>query len=277
MPISDIPIFSMLRTRMQWHQERQQAAGRKRRQCRHAEFPAARPGAARFRQPGPAAGRRQVRLASTDPAHITGVEPRAAPSRPTGNGKYDVRPAGNAVNLEDEMMKVAANQMDYQAATSLYSRSMGLFQNRDRQALTEACHGLPQIDRDRGVRPARAVRPHAGDLGKHRQRGFDRAASRAPIRTGARSRPSAPRSIARSTRRPSRWAACSRTRATSASSTSRGIRPPTQNGYVKYPNVNSLVEMTDMREAQRSYEANLNVIGATRRMIQRTIDLLRQA
>jgi flagellar basal-body rod protein FlgC len=47
------------------------------------------------------------------------------------------------------------------------------------------------------------------------------------------------------------------------------------NGYVKYPNVNSLVEMTDMREAQRSYEANINVIGATRRMIQRTIDLLR--
>ena len=36
---------------------------------------------------------------------------------------------------------------------------------------------------------------------------------------------------------------------------------------MKYPNVNSLVEMTDMREAQRSYEANINVIGATRRMI----------
>jgi flagellar basal-body rod protein FlgC len=47
------------------------------------------------------------------------------------------------------------------------------------------------------------------------------------------------------------------------------------NGYVKYPNVNTLIEMTDMREAQRSYEANLNVIGATRRMIQRTIDILR--
>ena len=46
-------------------------------------------------------------------------------------------------------------------------------------------------------------------------------------------------------------------------------------GNVKYPNVNSLVEMTDMREAQRSYEANLNVIGATRRMLQRTIDILR--
>ena len=48
-----------------------------------------------------------------------------------------------------------------------------------------------------------------------------------------------------------------------------------RNGYVKYPNVNPLVEMTDMREAQRSYEANLNVIGATRRMIQRTLDLLK--
>jgi flagellar basal-body rod protein FlgC len=47
------------------------------------------------------------------------------------------------------------------------------------------------------------------------------------------------------------------------------------NGYVRYPNVNSVVEMTDMRDAQRSYEANLNVIGATRRMIQRPIDLLR--
>ncbi len=46
------------------------------------------------------------------------------------------------------------------------------------------------------------------------------------------------------------------------------------NGNVKYPNVNSLVELTDMREAQRSYEANVNLITATRRMIGRTIDIL---
>ena len=46
-------------------------------------------------------------------------------------------------------------------------------------------------------------------------------------------------------------------------------------GNVKYPNVNSLVEMTDMRDAQRSYEANLNIISATRRMIQRTLDILK--
>jgi flagellar basal-body rod protein FlgC len=47
------------------------------------------------------------------------------------------------------------------------------------------------------------------------------------------------------------------------------------NGYVRLPNVNSVVEQMDMREAQRSYEANLNVISSTRRMIQRTLDMLR--
>ena len=47
------------------------------------------------------------------------------------------------------------------------------------------------------------------------------------------------------------------------------------NGNVKYPNVNALIEMMDLREAQRSYEANINVIGASRRMIQRTIEILK--
>lgn len=46
-------------------------------------------------------------------------------------------------------------------------------------------------------------------------------------------------------------------------------------GEVKLPNVDSLIETMDMREAQRSYEANLNVITSARRMIQRTIDILK--
>ena len=46
-------------------------------------------------------------------------------------------------------------------------------------------------------------------------------------------------------------------------------------GNVKYPNVNSLVEMTDMRDAQRSYEANLNIISATRRMLSLTLNILK--
>jgi len=46
-------------------------------------------------------------------------------------------------------------------------------------------------------------------------------------------------------------------------------------GYVLSPNVSSLVEMMDMREAQRSYEANLNVIKSSKTMLQQTIGILR--
>jgi flagellar basal-body rod protein FlgB len=77
-----------------------------------------------FDREAPQAGT-QLQLALTSPAHLS--SPAAAGSFGTArNTKYDVKPAGNAVNLEDEMIKVAANQMDYQAAASLYSRSMGL-------------------------------------------------------------------------------------------------------------------------------------------------------
>ena len=47
-------------------------------------------------------------------------------------------------------------------------------------------------------------------------------------------------------------------------------------GYVKRPNVDSLIEAMDMREAQRAYEANLNVIETARAMDQRTLDLLKK-
>ncbi|HEY0524745.1 MAG TPA: flagellar basal body rod protein FlgC [Stellaceae bacterium] len=47
-----------------------------------------------------------------------------------------------------------------------------------------------------------------------------------------------------------------------------------QDGYVLLPNVNPLIELNDMREAQRSYQANLNVIDAAKTMISRTIDIL---
>lgn len=47
-------------------------------------------------------------------------------------------------------------------------------------------------------------------------------------------------------------------------------------GYVKLPNVDPLIEALDMREAQRAYEANLNVIETARSMDQRTLDLLRK-
>ncbi|HEY8253477.1 MAG TPA: flagellar basal body rod C-terminal domain-containing protein, partial [Rhizomicrobium sp.] len=45
-------------------------------------------------------------------------------------------------------------------------------------------------------------------------------------------------------------------------------------GYVKLPNVDSLVEIMDMREAQRSYEADLTVMDSTKQMLAKTVDLL---
>jgi flagellar basal-body rod protein FlgC len=47
------------------------------------------------------------------------------------------------------------------------------------------------------------------------------------------------------------------------------------NGFVSLPNVNELVEVADMREAERSYEANLAVLGQARAMISKTIDILK--
>lgn len=48
-----------------------------------------------------------------------------------------------------------------------------------------------------------------------------------------------------------------------------------KDGYVKMPNVNPMIEMMDVREAQRSYEANLSMIEQARGMVQRTVDMLR--
>lgn len=48
-----------------------------------------------------------------------------------------------------------------------------------------------------------------------------------------------------------------------------------EEGYVLVTNVNTLIEISDMQEAQRSYEANLKVVQSTRSMLQQTIDILR--
>ena len=159
-------------------------------------------------------------------------------SRPSRLGGYEVRPTGNAVNLEDEMIKVAANQMDYQAATTLYTRSLGLIKTAHRQALASRRAAMDFLKSiaiaASGL--ARAGRPHARHLREHRQRRFDRADRRAPIRTAARFRPSRPRSTARSTRSSSALGRVhDRSSPNSASSTSRAIRRPTPTATSNIP------------------------------------------
>lgn len=122
MAISDLPILSMLRTRMQWHQERQRVLSEN---VANADTPKFRPSdltPPSFDRPPPA----QVSLVATNPAHLSGLGGGASRFASAREGGYEARPSGNAVSLEDEMMKVASNQMDYQAATTLYSKSLGL-------------------------------------------------------------------------------------------------------------------------------------------------------
>ena len=126
--ISDLPILTMLRTRMEWSQARQKVLSEN---VANADTPGFRGRDVvppKFDEPNqlaqPAVS--DVSLARTEPLHLAGFPGSGSELRSTNHGKFDVRPTGNAVNLEDEMMKVAGNQMDYQVATALYTRSLGL-------------------------------------------------------------------------------------------------------------------------------------------------------
>ncbi|MGA7806890.1 flagellar basal body rod protein FlgB [Bradyrhizobium sp.] len=127
MSISDIPTLSMLRTTMQWHQERQKVLSEN---VANSDTPNFKPRdlvEPKFDSTGAPAGTMgTLAMTLTSAGHIT----------PSGGGTdafdqnkragFQTRPAGNAVNLEDEMTKSANNQMDYQAVTGLYSKSLQL-------------------------------------------------------------------------------------------------------------------------------------------------------
>src|SRR5262249_62122914 len=130
MPISDIPIFSMLRNKMQWHQERQKVLAEN---VSNADTPRFKPrdlaplkfGGPSLAAAGPAGGGTAVAagaaggtttggtLVRTDPGHIAaaGEGPPRFPS--DRNRPYGAPPARNAVNLEGEMPNVAANPLGY--------------------------------------------------------------------------------------------------------------------------------------------------------------------
>jgi flagellar basal-body rod protein FlgB len=123
MPISDMPIFSMLKARLQWHETRERVLSEN---VANSDVPNYQPrdlSDLKF-EPSVPPALAPLSLARTDGGHVAGMI--STSQYPDMGDGYDVRPAGNSVNLEDEMMKVAQNQMDYAAATALYTRSMGL-------------------------------------------------------------------------------------------------------------------------------------------------------
>jgi flagellar basal-body rod protein FlgB len=122
--ITDLPLFSMLRARMQWHQERQRLLSEN---VANADTPNFRPRdltPLQFDRATPALT--VIGLDRTTPGHFASLEASSSQFQNSRLGGFQVRTGGGGVNLEDEMIKVAANQMDYQAATTLYMRSMGL-------------------------------------------------------------------------------------------------------------------------------------------------------
>ena len=95
MAIGDLPIFMMMKQRMQWLSERQAVLSQN--------------------VASPVAGGLGMKL-----GQARGGEMMKKPD-------FETTPTGNSVVLEDQMVKVAETQMDYQTVTSLYAKSMGLF------------------------------------------------------------------------------------------------------------------------------------------------------
>jgi flagellar basal-body rod protein FlgB len=127
MPINDLPALSILRTKMQWHQERQRVLAENVSNSNTPNFkprdliePKFEVGSGKVD-----GGAASLPIARTSASHIApdGGDPTFDQNRRAG---FLTRPAGNAVNLEDEMLKTSANQMDYAAMTSLYSKSLHL-------------------------------------------------------------------------------------------------------------------------------------------------------
>ena len=128
MAMMDIPILSMLRTRLDWAQARQRVLAENVANSDTPRFHARDLTPLTFDQmPIASSGTlTPVALARTADGHIEGVGLSQSPYRNGNSRTFEVRPTGNAVNLEEEMMKVASNQMDFQAATALYTRSLNL-------------------------------------------------------------------------------------------------------------------------------------------------------
>ena len=126
MSINDLPVLSVLRTKMQWHQERQRVLSEN---VSNSDTPNFKPRdlvEPKFDKAGNATGSAgPLAIFRTSASHIvpSGAADSFDQNRKAG---FQTRPAGNAVSLEEEMLKVSANQMDYAAATSLYSKSLHL-------------------------------------------------------------------------------------------------------------------------------------------------------
>jgi flagellar basal-body rod protein FlgB len=127
MSISDLPALSVLRTKMKWHQERQNILSEN---VANSDTPSFKPRdlvEPKFDKNGDVTGSiGTLPMQLTSAAHIAPPEGGGESFDQNKKAGFETRPAGNAVNLEDEMLKVSANQMDYATVTEIYSKSLSL-------------------------------------------------------------------------------------------------------------------------------------------------------
>ncbi len=127
MSISDLPVLSALRTKMQWQQARQRVLSEN---VSNANTPNFKPRDLVEPKFGPAGTQTgtmgALAMMRTSASHIATSGGASASFDINNKAGFQTKPAGNAVSLEEEMMKVSANQMDYAAVTSLYSKSLHL-------------------------------------------------------------------------------------------------------------------------------------------------------
>ena len=125
MTIADLPILAAIKAKMRWHAARQTLLAQN---VANADTPGFAPRDLKpfdFKPAGPAsAGPARTQLAHLAGSGEAGADFRSEPAR-----RFGTTASGNAVSLEEEMMKIAANQMDYQAAVSLYERGMSLIRS----------------------------------------------------------------------------------------------------------------------------------------------------
>ncbi|KMO41110.1 flagellar basal body rod protein FlgB [Methylobacterium variabile] len=125
MSVTDLPLVAMLRNRMQWQQTRQKVLAENVANADTPGFRARDLKAPRFRDDGSlaAAGLPGIGMERTSGLHLAGAGPSGPAEERTGT-RFEMMPSGNAVSLEDEMLKAGDNQAAYQLAASLYQKSL---------------------------------------------------------------------------------------------------------------------------------------------------------
>lgn len=125
MPVSSLPIVDMLKMKMHYHQTRQGVLAQNVANAETPGYHARDLKALKFQKQFRDLHLKGLNVAQTSNGHIAGKPIRAAgPRFGIKIDTWETTPEGNSVVLEEEMMKSASNQLDYQAASDLYKKSL---------------------------------------------------------------------------------------------------------------------------------------------------------